>query len=174
MSNHESNSKCAEVWSAIAAREYRDWEGLPAFCGYPDFDAAFARLRDEYGQGNLGNTNLQAMYRIHVAKDYPHNLKVWFRGEDIVLIEIRYLILPYPSYELLQQFSEPQVRLDYYLDVMRVPKGAWVYPSRGLTLFLDAGRTEVMWIALFHSCSLAEYLDTVHPNTQMWELPTRE
>ncbi len=174
MKDNERNSACSEAWSAIAARDYRAWKGLPVSCGYSDFDAAFARLRDEYGQGVLGRAHRQAMYRMHVAEGYAHNLKVWFRAEYIVLIEIRYPLLPYPSHELLRQLGEPEMKLDYYLDVMRIPTGAWVYPTRGLALFLDAGHTEVMGVALFHACRMTEYLQEVHPDARLQELPFHE
>jgi hypothetical protein len=111
---------------------------------------------------------------MHVAEGYPHHLKVWFRDEAIALIEIRYPALPYPSNELLGQLGDPDARLDYYLDIMPVLKGALVFPTRGITLYLDSGLTEVMWITLYRSCTLAEYLEEIHPDTQMWELPVGE
>ena len=174
MDDNRVDNPCSKVWSAIAAREYRNWNGLPVTCTYSLFDTAFARLRDEYGQGGLGSAYRQTMYRMHVAEGYPHNLKVWFREDSIVLIEIGYPVLPYPSHELLRNLGEPEIKLNYYLDVMPIPNGAWVYPDRGLTLFLDAGHTEVMWVALFQSCSAAKYLEEVHPETRVQELPVRE
>jgi len=173
MSAMETHGDCSDAWRAISAREYRHWNGLPETCHYPDFETTFRRLRDEFGQGTLGRTHHAANYRMHVGEGYPQNLKVWFRGEDILLIESRHPKLPCFSQEFLRHLGKPEKELDYHLDVMRIPAGAWVYPARGITVFLDAGRNEVMGIALFHPCSLTKYLDEIHPDARMHELPFR-
>ena len=174
MTRNQPNDPCATAWQAIKAREFRDWHGLPEGCAYEDFDSEFSRLRDEYGQGGLGRKYVPARYRIHLAKGYDHHLKVWFREETISLIEIAYPTLPYPAGELLRRLGAPGLELDYHLDIMPVTKGAWVYPSRGLALFLDAGHGAVMGIALFHPCDPAQYLDEIHPDNQVSELSLHE
>ena len=163
MKNEKLHNLCSEAWSMITGRDYRNWNGLPHSCSYSDFDAAFSRLRDEYGLGTLGSANRRVMYRTHIANGYPDNLKVWFQENSILLIEIKYPILPYPSEVVLEHFGPPDIKLDYQLDIMPVSHGAWVYPNRGLTLFLDSSHTKLMGIALFHSCNIAYYLEQLHP-----------
>jgi len=168
-----SSHPCATAWQAIKALEFRDWYGLPMECTYGDLESEFKRFRDEYGQGGLGRKHVITRYRIHLAEGYAHHLKEYFRQEHIALIQIEYPALPYAAADLLQRLGPPEFELDYHREVMPVPKGAWVYPARGLTLFLDAGRSAIMGIGLFHPCHLAEYLDDIHPDTRMSELPLR-
>lgn len=174
MNENDERADCREAWKAMRDREYRTWHGIPTGCRYADFDAAFPRLRDAYGQGRLGRNRRQARFRMHVDDRYQHPLKVWFRDERLVLIEISYPQLPYPTQELFSRLGTPEARLDYHLDVMPVSEGAWVYSAQGLTLFLDAGQREVMRIALFHACSVDEYVSGVHPDVQVREYPLRD
>lgn len=165
---------CQETWNTIAARDYRQWNGLPPECGYSKLDGAFKRLRNEYGQGTLGRSNNPALFRMHIAEAYSQGLKVWFADEHIRLVEIEFPALPYPLHELLQQIGEPETKLDYHLDIMPVPSGAWIYPARGLALYLDAGHANVMRLGLFPPCSIDEYLENVHPDAPIRELPIYE
>ncbi len=174
MGGKETDNTCQEAWSVIAARDFRAWKGLPEPCGYSAFEAAFARFRDEYGQGNLGKANRPGMFRMHIAVGYPHNLKVWFRDDRIVVIQIRYPKLPHPVRDLVHHLGAPRIKLDYYLDVMPVPSGAWIYPDKGLAVFFDAGHTEIMRIDLFHPCSTDEYLSDIHSDNRMREYPVRD
>lgn len=171
MPKTQPNPACQGAWDCIAAREFRDWNGLPTACGYSDFDAVFARLRDEYGIGKLGRACRPAMFRMHVAEPYPHNLRVWFREDALILIEIMFPTFPYPAGDLKRHFGEPEIRLDYHLDIRRVPRGAWIYPHKGAALFLDAEDGEIMRLALFHPCSLGAYLQEVHTDPRLRELP---
>ena len=173
MSEKDINIACREAWKEIRDRDYRAWDGMPASCRYADFDAAFPRLRDAHGQGRLGRDRRQALFRMHVDDRYQHPLKTWFRDDRLVLIEVAYPELPYSTPELLSHLGDPEAQLDYHLDVMPVSEGAWIYPSRGLALFLDAGRREVMRIALFHACSLDGYVKELHPDVRVREYPLR-
>lgn len=174
MKNNAENDASGEAWTAITARDYRNWKGLPAGLQISEVDAALPRLRDEYGIGKLGNTFRPAMFRMHVAEGYPFNLKVWFREERVVLIEMNHPRLSHPSQELLKGLGKPEDKLDYHLDVLPVAGGAWIYPKRGITVFLDVGLTEVMRIAVYPSCSRTEYLEQLHPSGQVREQPSRD
>ena len=163
---------CASVWAQIGAREFREWRGIPVDCDYRDFDQWFPRLSDAIGNGSLGRQILPSTFRVHVDQNHDHNLKVWFRGAaDLVLIEIKYPNLPYSGRDLSQRLGDPQARIDYFLDVMPIRSGAWVYAERGITVFMDVDHAQVMSLALFHPCDLTDYIDGIHPDNRTWELP---
>lgn len=171
MSEHDTDDGCREAWRTIKDREFHAWDGVPAACDYADFDDAFERLRDERGGGTLGGAKRRAHFRMHVADGFPEPLQVWFRDDRLLLIEIPHPALPYPVEDLLDRLGEPDARWDYDFDVMTVDGGAWIYPSRGLALFLDPAHETVVRISLFRSCSLDEYAETLQRDTGVEEFP---
>lgn len=171
MNEDDANDVCRDAWRLIRNKTFHDWTGLPAACSYGDFDEAFERMGEEYGRNTLGSGKLRTRYRTYTADEYEEPLKVWFRDDDLVLIEISYPELPYPGTDLLDRLGEPDDRLDYELDVIEIEGGAWIYPPRGIALFLDAGKERVMRISLFRSCSPAEYAAEIRRDTSVREFP---
>ena len=90
MKNERPGNDCAKEWSAITSRDFREWKGLPESCGYSDFDSAFTRLTDAHGAGHLGSTPSPALFRMYVSAGYEMNIKVWYRDDELVLIDIEF------------------------------------------------------------------------------------
>ncbi len=162
------------VRAAIERHEFRSWMGLPMDLRYSDVDSLFTRLSDACGVGFLGRAGHKTLFRMHLCEGYPHNLKIWFDGDRIRMIELRYPMLPYPASELVHHLGKPQAKVDYSAGAMPVAEGAWVYAGRGITVFLDIGHAVVMALGLFAPCTLKHYLDQLHPDSRMHELPIEE
>lgn len=162
-----------EVWNAIASRHFRGWQGLPGDADYAEFDARFPRLVDAEARGLLGSANEPAYYRVHVAEGYPQHLKAWRKDTRLVLVEATLPKLSDSLDELTSDLGEPAARLDYSWDVLQVPKGAKIYPGRGIALFIGPEQ-QLLRLSLFASCELADYLATRHYDTRLVERPLRE
>ena len=171
MNTDDTPEECRDAWSAIRDHAFHEWAGVPDSCEYADFDDAFPRLHDEYGRGTLGSSKRQARFRRHDAEEYSEPLKVWFRDGEIVLIETPYPAIPDGTADLLDRLGEPAARFDYEVDVVVVSGGSWVYPSRGLAVFLDADGETVNRVSLFHACSLDEYTEQIRQDTGTREFP---
>lgn len=171
MSTDSPNDDCRTAWQTITEKAFQRWEGLPESCTYSDFDDAFERQRESHARGTLGRAKIRTNFRRHVADGYSEPLKVWFRDDDVVAIEVSYPDLPYPDEELLNLLGEPATRFDYHLDVLPISGGSWVYPDRGLALFLDAANEKVMRLSLFTRCSLEEYVEEIKPDAAPEEFP---
>lgn len=162
-----------DVWNAIAAREFRGWQGLPGDADYAEFDARFPRLVDAEARGLLGSANEVAHYRMHVAEGYSQHLKAWRQDTRLVLVEATLPKLRDSLDELTSELGEPEAWLDYSWDVLEVSRGARIYPRRGIALFAGPER-QLLRLSLFSSCELADYLATRHYENRLVEQPLRE
>ena len=161
---------CQAALKAIAVRDFRTWHGLPQDCSYAEFDARFARMSDGHAVGNLGRTARMVSYRTHVVSGYKTGVHAWFEDDIIQLIELNFPSLPHPSSELSRSLGPAAAKIDYNLDIAVIPGGAWIYPNRGIALFVDGPLGEVMKIGVFHPCDLEYYLDSIHYDAEFEEL----
>ena len=59
------------------------------------------------------------------------------------------------------------------MGVVNVVGGEWVYPSRGLSIFLTPALDRVIRVAAFAPTSLAAYRRSLRPLSRLEELPLR-
>lgn len=161
------------VWRDLAELDLRDWRGLPERAPYADFDAHFERVADAYAVGLLGRTNVPARYRVYAADGFPLNLRAWYRGDQLVLVDGELPALSTPVADLRAGWGEPAGRLDGWFDVLHLPGGVLVFPDRGAAV-LAGPEGQALWLAVFSPCDLAGYVETLHPSTRVRELPLAE
>lgn len=160
----------SDVWDAIAGRDLRGWSGLPPGVSYASFDARFPRFVDAEAVGRLGRTHEPAGYRVHVAEGYPDNLKAWFRGPTLVLVEAALPRLVHSVPDLMADLGDPADRLDDVWGVLTVPGGTRVYPGRGIAVFVGP-EGQLLRVSLFAPVTLDEYLDRLRPTSELTERP---
>src|SRR5271166_1633336 len=124
-------SACQEALGRFAEQHFEHWAGLPTDCSSAEVLARFGQLNDGVGRGMLGSEVAQFMMVLVPA--YPEPVRVWYRAEHIVLLDTAY-----PDFlaGTVVALGEPAVRLDYYWKRLLIPNGQWVYPSRGLALYI--------------------------------------
>jgi hypothetical protein len=154
-------SDATSIWDAVAARDYRGWRGIPASAPYAGLEARFPRLVEMAAPGRLGSAGRPVPYRYHVAYGYPQNLRVWFDGPLVALVQADLPHLAHRTGDLLADLGAPAARLDHRWDVVLVRGGARLYPDRGIAVFTDHASALVR-LALFARCPLSEYLARLH------------
>ena len=157
--------------TAIIKRDFHTWTGIPANFLYDDFCSNFPATHDNYGLGRLGRYNEESYYRKHTIEGYGLSAQTWYVGDDIRLIELHFPQLTNTAPELRNCLGEPAIEIDYHLDIALISKGAWLYPEQGIGLFTDHPGLNIMKIYLFHPCTLKHYLDVIHVDAEMEELP---
>jgi hypothetical protein len=162
----------AGVWELLAGRDFRSWQGLPESARYADLDARFPRLTDAEGVGFLGSRPTKATFRVHVADGYPMNFRAWYDDGRLLLIQARLPRLATTAEELLAALGQPATLIDHTWDVLRVPNGLRIHPDRGIAVFLGP-EEQVLELALFTPCPLAEYLERLHRDASPTERPIR-
>jgi hypothetical protein len=159
--NEYNPTECQNVWEQILKRDFTSWNGIPSECDYTAFDNSFQRISDIVGTGTLGEFFIPSHYRVYIVNGYSGNLRVWCREKELVLIEANAPQLKQPVGVLLDVLGEPLKKLSYYWDVMEVPEGEWIYPQKGIVLFFDYSRENILRISLFHSCNLKYYIQNI-------------
>ena len=158
---------CAEALRVLAAHDFPNWRGLPKGCALADVAAVLTPVSDGRAQVVLGGEI--AFFGMYRSPAFVSPLRVWTRDDVVLLIDAdaRELSGSLPGW--LAALGEPAARLDHFTDGIRSKGGEWVYPERGLALFLDGARQALIRFAVFVPTTLDGY--TAHVRLEM--RPTR-
>lgn len=158
MSTHPANNTCQRALVLFANKEFTQWNGIPSQCSVSDVFSTFKPKMEDFAVGTLGSEYIRTSYKVCSVDNYAEPIEVWFRGDEIVKIEARYVNLSPDQFKaILQSFGEPVAQLDYYLGSALVSKAEWVFPERGISLFFNGDRTGVVKLSVYHPTSLDEY-----------------
>jgi hypothetical protein len=155
-------SECASEVKAFLEKRFADMRGLPAGCRLDDV-ATELGVRARSDTGVLGEQPRQVSFQMAVASGYTDPIRVWCDQAVLLMLDAEY---PEPSGgwpALRAALGPPEAKLDYHWDVVNVAGGEWVYPSRGLSVFLAPALDTVVRIAAFTPTSLAVYRRMVRP-----------
>jgi hypothetical protein len=64
---------------------------------------------------------------------------------------------------LAQDLGEPEAKLEWIDGSVATPAGEWVYPARGITVFLDTQTSLPRHVAVYAQTSLDEYIESLRP-----------
>ncbi len=163
-----TDSICIEALQQFASRIFTNWQGLPDGCPIPVAETIL-KVSEDYGVSRLGQQHKPAYFRTTQLEGYVNFARVWYRNEKIVLIDGDYPAIPVELAALLKSYGEPAAKYDYYQDVIEIKAGEWVYPQRGITLFMNADSRMLAKVAVYPSTSLADYLANLSPQERLRE-----
>lgn len=150
-------SNCAPTLEGLLRKELATLPGLPADC---TLDALAARIEidGEDRRGVLGQAVNPSVYRGARAAGYDDTVKVWHEGGVVLKLVFDLPKLADPP-ALLAALGAPDAKLDFFPST--VPKlrekGAWVYASRGLTLFLSGDGKNVVRFEVYPPTTAEAY-----------------
>jgi hypothetical protein len=152
--SHSANKRtCDEALRAFAARRFADWRGLPA-CTLADIRRHFELLDDEPHPGQLGRR--AASWTAMTVEGYDEPVQLWFDEQHVLLLLAEYPELPdWPA--LAKKLGEPAAKLDSHLSTLLIPGSEWVYPGRGISLFVNPENMALLRVAVYAPATLAEY-----------------
>jgi hypothetical protein len=145
--------RCADALRAFAEHRLANWRGLPA-CTLAEVAAHWTLLDDQAHPGRIGHRSAsRTSAQVHT---YDEPVDIWFDGEQVFL-----LLVEYPEFEgwpeLLKQVGEPVAKLDSYLGTLLIPGSEWVYPERGLTLYVNPENRALLRLAVYAPTTLERY-----------------
>jgi hypothetical protein len=161
-------STCRDAIRQISARDLATWTGLPA-CSVDELVKAFPPAAEGERRTILGSDLVAVATRMLRAPGYAEPLEVSAAGTRVVRIDAIRPELVGTAESLTHALGEPAAKLPYYNDVIRLPDAEWVWPSRGLALYLNRDHRFVLRFALFAATDLATYQRTLEPNLQVHE-----
>jgi hypothetical protein len=140
---------CAEALDQLQRFAFSSWEGLPE-CGLADLpDQAVGSLDRELGSARRMVSTRRAVI------DLDHGVEVTFASDgDVVRIDFDAKRLARDAIEVL---GVPDARLSYTLWGFTHPTGQWVWPARGVAVFVDPNNATIDHVALFAPTELATY-----------------
>jgi len=164
---------CSTTKKRLAARDFVGWRGIPANCdaadlfGSPPADLASRprrNLGDEFVPAQLWLLDLPGYYR-PIASLVDGRL-VLFDGMNPELAG--------PFAALRDDLGTPAGRLDWERGTLTISGGEWVYPERGITLFVDPDAANTaLHVAVYHATTLDVYRRTLRPHLGKRLLPKR-
>jgi hypothetical protein len=159
---------CATALEHVRRRDFHAWQGLPRDCALADAAEVF-ELSTGYAVGHLGRRHEQASFRVASLEGYLEPVRVWYRDDAVVLVTGEYPELPGELGTLLADYGEPEAKLDYHQGVVEVAHGEWIYPQRGITLFLNADHSRLAKVAVYAPASMQHYEAELAPRERTRE-----
>jgi hypothetical protein len=149
---------CDAARRAIETRRFVGWRGLPTGCTPTElFDVP---ADAPYGYRRLGAR--EARQRLLDLPGYYRPL-VTVRDDVVVLFDGMNPALDAALPALLEDLGEPAAKQDFDHGTLAIPRGEWIYPERGITLFVDTDARALVHVAVYAPTSLATYLDELRP-----------
>ncbi|MGN6108813.1 MAG: hypothetical protein ACTHU0_27150 [Kofleriaceae bacterium] len=148
---------CASAIVALTQRRFTLWEGWPATCTHVDIALAIDVTRTVGNDVSLGGTaaSLDHVSTIVTPDARIVTLDVYQRETRIVRIDVggpedR-------SKALVDALGPPEARLPYTMWGFTHPSGQWVWPSRGLVVYVDRTNRAIRRAGVFSPTDLAAY-----------------
>jgi len=171
-----SETAVQKALQMFAARDFRNWHGLIPEFSLPDFSTVCEGDTGPRISGWLGESRRGAEFvSVHFA-EYEMGVRVWLEpGQDRVL----FMDTEYPSLKtdlpsLLQILGAPAAKLDSYLGTFRLAESEWVFPLRGLTLYLNPDTETLLRLAVFPVTDLENYRRNLRLDLKLRRLPLRK
>lgn len=165
--------RLASALASFLARDLQDWRGLPDGVTLEDLEQFLPVDRAFDGVAPLGERFRRAEWVAGLADGFPDGVRVWVRGGRVVALDAQRMDVDEVA-GLLSQLGEPEARLDAFLGPMPAPRGEWVYPERGVTLFVAGEGAFVDRVVVYAPTTLDEYLQHLRPDTHVVPLPESE
>ena len=153
----ESDTSCESAIRVFTAREFGKWHGLPASCTLEEVTQHLPLLNDGVGLARIGRTKRQ--FRMLVVEGYEHNVRVWLDGPRVLMLDVQTPKISSDVAVVLNELGEPEAKLDYVWGTLPIAEGEWVYPKRGLSLFLAPTRLAIFHLAVFSLSTLEVYVE---------------
>lgn len=161
---------CTSALEKIKNRDFVDWTGLPANCDWSSLVGDLPSIWDEVPERYLGSSFLAGKILMADLEGYMR-ASFSFREGDAVLFEAKGPELQTPVSDLIENLGVPETKLDWNFGTLPCLKSEYVYPSKGITLFLSTDKTRVFHIALYPSSTLDNYLEKLRPKLGKTRLP---
>lgn len=162
-----------EALNQFVERDFRDWHGLPGDDSLANIRHYFSVFSDDIGQATLGQE--KCYFLMLPVTGYDGSVRAWYTPDSkkVLLLDGSYPELSPDLASLLGALGEPAAKLDTYWGTLPVAQGEWVYPDRGLTLFLSEEDNAIYHLAVFAPISLAYYQENLRLPLRKRRTPTR-
>lgn len=150
-------SACVAALRAFAWPDPSRFGGLPA-CRLADLAQAFTVPEGGWrGSGYVGEDHRPLSWLNATGGGFPGPVRAWLDGDEVVMLDAEILGRPADLEALAAKLGEPAAKLDSYLAGVLLPGSEWVYPDRGLTLFVEPETHAPLRAAAWPRATLEDY-----------------
>lgn len=150
-------SACVLALKAFTLSNLSQWTGLPP-CTVGDVGRAFQIAGDGWrGSGHVGDEHRPLTWVSASGGGFPDSIRVWLDGDAVELMETEVLGQAAEAKALLSRLGAPAARLDAYFSDVLLHRAEWVFPDRGLTLFIEPETGALLRVAAYPRVTLEEY-----------------
>lgn len=171
MNGADSGRSARERLTAFARGDLAGWRGLAPSTTLADVAAVFEVDHEFTGAGPLGGRFEPADWVAASADGFPRGIRIWHRGERVVLLDAEVELGAQADEGLLSELGEPEARWAAALGPIPVDGSEWVFAARGLTLYVDPGTRRVDRLLVYEATDLETYSEVARPHTRVHQLP---
>ena len=171
ISSNHPNQSCSEAIRILQVGDIAGWRGLPKSCTIPDITQYFPRISPGEGRAGLGRR--EANFTMVQADSFDSSIRVWLQDTHVLMLDVEALEKSLELSTLLSELGEPGAKLDCYLGTLFFKEAEWVYPDRGLTLFVDTDSQRLVHIVMFPTTTITTYESEFRLNLQTRRLPNK-
>jgi hypothetical protein len=162
MNSSSTMHNCENARQTISSLDLRAWQGLPARCDWQAWTGPLPSDWREVYARPLGSSARPA-HQLDAAVPGYQNPHLYFVDGEAVLFEAMVGPKLEAFQELLQELGTPAAQLDWDFGTLPLPRSEYVYPARGITLFLNTDQDRALHISLYAPTTLEAYLERLRP-----------
>ena len=153
---------CEKAMKSIRDRDFSDWRGLEPTCDWSALTGPLPTDWQDVPGRPLGSSFRDAKMIMLPLQNYMRPSLSFVAGSP-VLFEAMGPKLTTELATLLAALGEPAARLDWDFGTLPCPESEFVYPDRGITLFLNSDHDRLLHVALYAATDLDEYGKNLRP-----------
>jgi hypothetical protein len=165
-----AHSREQAALAVFAGRDFREWKGLAPNTSLADAAAVFTVDDGWRGKGRLGDDRREATWVSAAVDGYDKAVRIWLDLDRVILMDAESPTLATDLPTLLQTIGAPEAKLDAYLGTFLIPESEWVYPGRGLTLYVNPENGILLRLAVFVSTTPDVYRRSLRLDLRMRRL----
>jgi hypothetical protein len=143
---------------------------LPANCDWTSLVGTLPSEWADIPERSLGSNFLRGKILMVDQEGYMRASFSFIEGNP-VLFEAMGPKLKVSVSDLIKSLGLPEATLDWAFGTLPCPESEYVYPTKGITLFLSTDQTRVFHIAVYAATTLENYLKNLRPRLGKNRLP---
>jgi hypothetical protein len=158
---------CVVALKSFAWPHLEHWKGLSPDCSVAAVSEAWGYVDDGWrGSGWVGEEDEpRDLAWFSADAGFPDSVRVWVDGQRVVMLETEVLGDASHLKALVAKLGRPAAKLDAYFQV-KMEKSEWVYPDRGLTLFVNPRNHVLISAVGYAPTTLENYRRNLRPITE--------
>lgn len=157
---------CVVALKSFVWPHLEHWKGLDVDCALPAVSEAWSYADDGWrGSRYVGEEPRALAWVSATGGGFPDSVRVWLDGPRVVMLETQVLGKASDLKALVAKLGPPAATLDAFFEV-KMEKSEWVYPDRGLTLFVNPENHILLRAVGYAPTTLENYRRHLRPSTR--------